>query len=80
MISHIITHIHLKGNSKVALHYKDDADNPHHAEHNPKQQLCGGAESVVCKVCAPLSGLTGKTGDGGEKLELAIQGLAQFES
>ena len=39
-----------------------------------------GAGSVVCKVCSHLQGLTGKTGDAGEKLELAIQGLAQFES
>ena len=39
-----------------------------------------GAGSLGCKVCSRLSGLTGKTGDAGEKLVLAIQGLAHFES
>ena len=39
-----------------------------------------GAGAVGCKVCSRLSGLTGKTVDAGEKLELAIQDLAQFES
>ena len=37
-----------------------------------------GAGSVGCNVCSHLQGLTEKNGDVGEKLELAIQGLAQF--
>ena len=37
-----------------------------------------GAGSVGCKVCSHPQGLTGKTGDAGEKLELAIQGLVLF--
>ena len=37
-----------------------------------------GAGSVGCKVCSHLQGLTGKTVDAGEKLELAIQGLVLF--
>ena len=42
LISHIIAHIHLKPNSKLALHNEDDGDKTHSAEHNPEQQLGGG--------------------------------------
>ena len=38
----MITHIHLKSNSKLALHDEDDGDKPNSAEHHPQQQLDGG--------------------------------------
>ena len=38
----MITHIHLKPNSKFALHDKDDANKPNRTEHNPEQQLGSG--------------------------------------
>ena len=60
IISHIVTHVHLKTYFKFALHKEDEDDDPHRADDSPKHQLDPGpageaVADMVLSLCPSLS-------------------------